>query len=106
MDILLKQQDFKEAIENNTAVLIDFFAEWCGPCKTLSPTIVKLAEEFEGDVLIKKVNVDENRELAQKFNVRSIPALVYIKNGEVVGRQNGLVSEDILRTQITQLKSA
>ncbi|MFT4661071.1 MAG: thioredoxin 1 [Patiriisocius sp.] len=106
MDIQLKQKDFKEAVENNKAILIDFYAEWCGPCKTLSPTIIKLAEEFEGDVLIKKVNVDENRELAQKFNVRSIPALVYIKDGEVVGRQNGLVSEQALRTQINQLKTA
>jgi len=106
MDILLKQQDFQEAIDNNESVLIDFFADWCGPCKTLSPTIEKLAQEFEGEVLIKKVNVDKNQELAQKFNVRSIPALIYIKNGEVVGRQNGLVTESILKQQINQLKSA
>ena len=106
MDIQLEQKDFQEIIENNKKVLIDFYADWCGPCQTLLPTIHKLAEEFEGDVSIKKVNVDQNSELAAQFGVRSIPTLVYLSGGKEINRQNGLVSENDLRTQINELKSA
>lgn len=106
MDIQLNQKDFQKTIENNKKVLIDFYADWCGPCQTLLPTVHKLADEFDGDVLVKKVNVDENPELAASFGVRSIPTLVYIANGEEVNRQNGLISERDLRTQINNLKTA
>ena len=106
MDIQLNQKDFQETIENNKVVLIDFYADWCGPCQTLLPTIHKLAEEFEGDVTIKKVNVDENGELAAQFGVRSIPTLVYLNNQKEIGRQNGLISEEQLREQLNQLKTA
>ncbi len=67
MDIQLDQKDFQETIDNNKVVLIDFYADWCRPCQTLLPTIHKLADEFEGDVTIKKVNVDQNGELAAQF---------------------------------------
>jgi len=106
MDIQLDQKDFQKTIENNKKVLIDFYADWCGPCQTLLPAVHKLAEEFEGDVLIKKVNVDQNGELTAQFGVRSIPTLVYLSEGKEVKRQNGVVSESDLRTQINQLKSA
>jgi thioredoxin 1 len=106
MDIQLSQNDFQNTIENNKIVLLDFYADWCGPCQTLLPTIHKLAEEFDGDVTIKKVNVDTNKELAASFGVRSIPTLVYISDGKEVGRQNGLVSEKHLRNQFSKLKSA
>jgi len=106
MDIQLNQKDFQKTIENNKKVLIDFYADWCGPCQTLLPTVHKLADEFDGDVLIKKVNIDENGELAASFGVRSIPTLVYISNGEEVNRQNGLISERDLRAQINNLKTA
>jgi len=106
MDIQLNQNDFQKTIENNKTVLLDFYADWCGPCQTLLPTIHKLAKEFDGDVTIKKVNVDTNKELAASFGVRSIPMLVYISEGKEVGRQNGLVSESHLRNQISKLKSA
>lgn len=104
MDIQLDQKDFQTTIENNKSVLIDFYADWCGPCQTLLPTIHKLAEEFKGDVLIKKVNVDTNKELAASFGVRSIPTLIRIADGKVIGRHTGLISESDLRNQIYQLK--
>ena len=78
MDIQLDQKDFQKIIKDNKNVLIDFYADWCGPCQTLLPTIHKLAEEFAGDVIIKKVNVDQNQELSSAFGVRSIPTLVQI----------------------------
>jgi len=106
MDIQLDQKNFQETIDNNKIVLIDFYADWCGPCQTLLPTIHKLAEEFEGDVTIKKVNVDQNGELAAQFEVRSIPTLVYLNNGKEIGRQNGLITEGQLREQLNQLKTA
>lgn len=106
MDIQLDQKDFQKTIDNSKNVLIDFYADWCGPCQTLLPTIHKLAEEFEGDVTIKKVNVDQNQELASKFGVRSIPTLVQLTYGKEVGRIVGLVSENDLRTKINEQKTA
>ena len=68
-------QDFEQLMSQENPVLLDFYADWCGPCQSLLPTVEKLSKEYEGKVEIQKVNVDENRELAVKFGVRSIPAL-------------------------------
>ena len=106
MDIQLDQKDFQTIVENNKNVLIDFYADWCGPCQTLLPTIHKLADEFKGEVTIKKVNVDQNQELAAAYGVRSIPTLVQITDGKEIGRVVGLVSESDLRSKINQQKSA
>ena len=105
MDIQLNQNDFEETIANHAAVAIDFYADWCGPCQTLLPTIHKLADEFEGQVAVRKVNVDENRELAAKFGVRSIPTLVYLHEGKEVNRYSGLISEGMLKGHLNQLKN-
>ena len=106
MDIQLDQKDFQATIENNKNVLIDFYADWCGPCQTLLPTVHKLAEEFEGEVSIRKVNVDQNQELAAAFGVRSIPTLVQINDGKEISRIVRLVSEQDLRSRIEQQKTA
>lgn len=106
MDIQLNQDQFIETVESNEVVVVDFYADWCGPCQTLLPTVHKLAEELQDDVTIKKVNVDTNRELSAAFNVRSIPTLVYFKNGKEIARHNGLISEGMLRGHINQLKTA
>ncbi|MGI9533095.1 thioredoxin [Lutimonas sp.] len=106
MNIHLSENDFKQTLETNQAVVIDFYADWCGPCNALSPTVEKLASEFEGEVSIKKVNVDDHKALAHQFGVRSIPTLVYFSNGEEVNRSNGVLSENQLRAQIQQLKTA
>ena len=76
--------NFKETINTNQPVLLDFWASWCAPCKMLSPSIDKLSQEYEGTVVIGKVNVDEERELAQQFNVMSIPSVFVIKGGKVI----------------------
>ena len=106
MDIQINQDQFIKTVEDNNIVVIDFFADWCGPCQTLLPTVHKLAEELKDEVTIKKVNVDTNRELSTAFNIRSIPTLVYFKNGKEVARHNGLLSEGMLRGHINQLKTA
>lgn len=106
MDIQLNQDQFIKTVEDNNIVVIDFFADWCGPCQTLLPTVHKLAEELKDEVTIKKVNVDTNRELSTAFNVKSIPMLVYFKDGKEIARHNGLISEGMLRGHINQLKTA
>jgi len=70
-------------LETNTPVLVDFWAEWCGPCKALTPVLEEIAGEFGEKVSVVKVNVDENGELAQQYGIRGIPTLIFFKNGEV-----------------------
>lgn len=85
----------KEELDNllttESVVLVDFFAMWCGPCKMLTPTIEKVATEFDGKVTVVKVNIDDESELARKYGIQSIPTLVYFKNGKEVNRSVGMV---------------
>jgi len=84
-------------------IVLDFYADWCGPCQALLPTVKKLSEEYEDIVEIHKVNVDQNRELAKLFEVKSIPVLFFIKDRQIVDKLNGLVSENVLREKINSL---
>lgn len=82
--------NFEEEVENSSLpVLVDFWADWCGPCKMIAPIIEQLADEFDGKVKIAKVNVDDNRDLAMRYQVMSIPTLILFKDGEVVNQAVG-----------------
>ena len=96
-------QDFNRLMEQGKPVLLDFYADWCGPCQSLLPTVEKLAKDYEGKVEIQKVNVDENSELAAKFGVRSIPALFFLKDKEIVDRATGSLPEAVLREKLEAL---
>lgn len=88
----------KEVMEANVPVLIDFWASWCGPCRMMSPVIDKISEEMGNKLKVCKVNVDENHELAEKYEIMTIPAFIVIKNGAEAGRTIGVQpKEDILK---------
>ena len=82
--------NFEQTISTNKTVLVDFWATWCGPCRALAPTIVELAKEYSGKVLIGKLDVDENPATAEKFQVFSIPTMILFKDGKEVDRLVGL----------------
>lgn len=103
MKTIENNNDYEKVINQEKPVLLDFYADWCGPCQSLLPTIEKLSEEYEGKVEIQKVNVDQNRDLAIKYEVRSIPALFFIKNTEIVDKLNGVVSELTLKEKLEAL---
>ena len=87
----LTTAEFEAAVEAAPLAMVDFWASWCGPCKMLSPTVEALAEQYEGKVLVAKVNVDEEPELARAFGVMSIPTVVFLKNGREFDRKVGLM---------------
>ncbi len=90
--ILLNSENFDEMVTNSeTPCLVDFWAEWCGPCKALGPVIDELAEDYAGKVKVCKVNIDEQSELAMRFRIMTIPTVMLFKNGEMADRSVGLV---------------
>ena len=87
----LKAAEFNEVMENAPLAMVDFWANWCGPCKMLSPAVEALDEQYGDKVLIGKVNVEEEPELARQFGVMSIPTVVFLKNGREFDRKVGLM---------------
>lgn len=97
MAIVLSEKDFdKEVLENKGVVLVDFFAEWCNPCKMLAPILDEVSEEMEGKAKIFKVDVDEAANLADKYDITMIPHLIIFKDGEVVEEIGGFKPKDSL----------
>ena len=96
-------QDYQNLINADRPVLLDFYASWCGPCMALLPTVEELAKEYDSQVEIVKVNVDRNSRLAAEFQVRSIPALFFIKDGKVVKNLLGLQSKQTLKNELDAL---
>ena len=87
----ITDQNFDELLKNNTAVLIDFHATWCGPCRMLGPIVEELSNTYEGRLLVGKADVEEAAEVAERFGIRSVPTLLFFKNGEKVDQLIGAV---------------
>ncbi len=93
--------NFQEtAMDRNGVSVVDFWAEWCGPCRMVGPIIEELSNDYDGKVLIGKVNVDENPEVSMKFGIRSIPTILILKDGQVVDKQVGATSKQVLLDKI------
>lgn len=95
--------NLKQEIESGRPVVVDFWAEWCGPCRMVVPIIEELATEYEGKVLIGKLNVDENPESSATYSVRNIPTILFIKDGQVVERKVGAQSKASLKEAVEKL---
>lgn len=103
MALAINQTNFEEALASGKPVVIDFWAEWCGPCRMIAPIVDELATEYGDRVVIGKCDVEENDEITAKYGVRNIPTILFLKNGELVDKQVGACSKDALKAKIEKL---
>ena len=103
MALAITTENFDSIMKSEQLVVIDFWAQWCGPCRALAPIVEELAEEYKDKAIIGKCDTDENNDIAVQFGVRNIPMLVFIKNGEVKDVLVGLVKKNELTAKIEAL---
>lgn len=103
MALAINKTNFEEVLASGKPVVIDFWAEWCGPCRMMAPIVDELAAEYDDRVVIGKCDVEENDEITAKYGVRNIPTIIFLKNGELVDKQVGACSKDALKAKIDKL---
>lgn len=103
MALAINNSNFAEVLASDKPVVIDFWAEWCGPCRMITPIIEELAAEYEGRALIGKCDVEQNDEITMKYGVRNIPTIIFLKGGQVVDKQVGATSKEALKAKIDKL---
>ena len=104
MALEITSNNFEELVlKNDKPVLIDFWAEWCGPCRMVGPVIDELSNDYEGKAIVGKVNVDNEQEISSRFGIRNIPTILFFKNGEVVDKNVGLSPKKDLAQKLDSL---
>jgi thioredoxin 1 len=98
--IELTDANFDEVVNSGKPVLVDFWAEWCGPCKMIGPVVEELATDYDGKAVVAKLNVDENPQVTARYGVRSIPTLLVFKGGQIVDKQVGAVPKSVLAQKL------
>jgi thioredoxin 1 len=103
MALEITDANFDEVVlKSDKPVLVDFWAEWCGPCRMVGPVVEEIANEYSGKAVVGKVNVDNNPGISMKFGIRNIPALLFFKNGEIVDKQIGAVPKSVLSDKLNK----
>lgn len=103
MAIKVTDENFEELLNSGKPMVLDFWAEWCGPCRMVSPIIDELASEYEGRVTIGKVDVDSNNDVVGQFGIRNIPTVLFFKDGKLVDKQVGVTQKSVFVTKIDAL---
>jgi len=103
MATVINDANYKELLESGKPVVIDFWAPWCGPCRSVAPIIEELATTYEGRVIIGKYNVDEDSDLGVEYGIRNIPTLLFFKDGQMVDKHVGTITHDALTAKIESL---
>jgi thioredoxin 1 len=104
MALAINESNFNEIVtKSDKLVVLDFWAEWCGPCRAISPVIEDLAKEYEGKAVVGKIDVDSNAAITEKYGIRSIPTIIFIKNDEILHKTVGSVSKSTLVSKIEEL---